>query len=311
MPCYSPLLAIQPAPGARVLVLPRTAEPDGAHVESQGGSVLRIPCGRCIGCRLSKQSGWALRCLCEAAMHEDNWFPTFTYDDDHLPMHGSLNYGDMVLFFNRLRRRIGPFRYFVAGEYGDSFGRCHWHALLFGLRLPDVERLDRRSRHPIYRSALLDEIWGKGHVFLGRVTEASAKYCASYTVKKITGAAAEEHYTRADPATGELVQLVPEFARMSLNPGIGRDWLAKYYPEVLAHGGVVSAARVAGLPRYFDQRLRSMFSDPEFQSKVSAQLDAHKEKRVRIAEADSFPARLAVREQCRIAGVAFKAERLR
>ena len=98
-----------------------------------------IPCGQCIGCRLERSRQWAMRCVHEASLHEQNSFITLTYDNDHLPVGGSLNVEDMQKFWKRLRDHLfqrgysGKLRYFQCGEYGSTFQ---------GLRV----RYDRRYR---------------------------------------------------------------------------------------------------------------------------------------------------------------------
>lgn len=85
----------------------------------------RIPCGKCIGCRLDYSKNWATRCVLEASQWEHNWFITLTYDEDHLPKwengeycdkngltwidetnewQGYLKPEDMTLFLKRLRK---------------------------------------------------------------------------------------------------------------------------------------------------------------------------------------------------------------
>ena len=35
---------------------------------------LTLPCGNCIGCRLERSRQWAVRCMHEASLYEDNCF---------------------------------------------------------------------------------------------------------------------------------------------------------------------------------------------------------------------------------------------
>lgn len=60
-------------------------------------------------------------------------FLTLTYDDKHLPEDGELHYDHVQTFLKNLRRLcLSRLRFFVCGEYGDLFDRCHWHMILFG-----------------------------------------------------------------------------------------------------------------------------------------------------------------------------------
>lgn len=44
--------------------------------------MVSVPCGMCRECLTDNSRQWAFRILKEAEDHDDNWFITFTYDDD-------------------------------------------------------------------------------------------------------------------------------------------------------------------------------------------------------------------------------------
>ena len=71
-------------------------------------------------------------------------------------------------------------------------------------------------------------MWAKGFVTVGDVTYQSAAYTARYIMKKMLGRSAKDYYTRIDPCTGEVYEVLPEYTNMSLKPGIGHDWYQKY-----------------------------------------------------------------------------------
>jgi hypothetical protein len=99
---------------------------------------LELPCGQCIGCRLERSRQWAMRCLHESSLYDRNAFVTLTYDDEHLPPGGSLNYPDFQRFMKRLRKNSkSPIRFYMGGEYGESTLRPHFHVCLFGYDFPD------------------------------------------------------------------------------------------------------------------------------------------------------------------------------
>lgn len=247
--------------------------------------------------------------MLESKMHESNSFVTFTYSDEYLPPDGSLNYRHFQLFLKRLRAKLWkakrpPFRFFVVGEYGDSFGRPHFHALLFGYWPPDAEPANgMRSRHPLWKSAELSSCWGQGYVSVGAVTPETARYCAAYVLKRFTGPGAAEHYERVHPVTGEIIQLTPEFARMSLRPGIGATWFEKYHPEVYVHDGVHLADKKVRIPKYFD-KLGDLVAPMDSEcSKVRRQEVAQ------VHYLDNTRERLQVREQVAHAAQKFNRER--
>lgn len=256
MTCYRPLeawrdLSAQSESGKSVVVFQKPAGPS---------EFLQVPCGRCIGCRIEKSREWALRCLHEASLYEDNCFLTLTYDDEHLPEGGTLVKRDHQLFLKRLRRRYEivtadvvratgvlmkepKFRYFLCGEYGDDMSRPHYHVLLFGFDFWDKVRWCMSEGNQIWRSPMLESeteygeaLWPHGFSWIGSVTWQSAAYVARYAMKKVNGDLAWERYGRdVDVETGECTMVEPEYIAMSrggvAGHGIGYGWYAKFFAD--------------------------------------------------------------------------------
>lgn len=221
-------------------------------------------------------------------MHDKNSFVTLTYNPEHLPFDGGLHIEHWQKFAKRLRKRIGSFRYFVCGEYGDENLRPHWHACIFGVDFSgDRSFHSERLGHKLYRSPLLDEVWGCGFCSVGSLTFESAAYVARYICKKITGPAAASHYERVDTDTGEVFNVRPEFVCMSKRPGLGAKWFERYRSDVYPSDEVVIEGRRFRPPRFYDDKL-----DPEelkfFQARRQEAVGARLE--------DLCPDRLEVRE---------------
>lgn len=263
---------------------------------------LELPCGQCIGCREKRVAAWSLRCVYESQMHEHSVFVTLTYDDDHVPSDYSLNYRHFQLFMKRLRKRKGAVRFYMCGEYGEDFSRPHYHACLFGCFFDDREIFRTRSDGvKLYTSKVLSDLWPFGFSSVGDVTPESARYVAGYVMKKITGAAAEDHYRIVDGITGEIYQREPEFSRMSLRPGIAATWFAKYGAEVFPLDRCVVDGRQVRPPRYFDDIAVNVdWLDIEYKRYV---------KSLKCVD-DSTPERLAVREVVAKARLATKSRSL-
>ena len=232
MPCYSPLTGYVSREPSKKGKYPIVFDVRKGWIDRR----VDVPCGQCIGCRLEHSRQWAVRCVHEASLYDDNCFITLTYDDDHLPENGSLVKADYQKFMKRLRKRFGSgVRYFHCGEYGEKNGRPHHHACLFNFRFPDCERLDLAGRladlPPLYISQSLSELWPFGLHTIGDVTFDSAAYVARYVTKKITGDRAASHY-------GDRV---PEYTTMSRRPGIGRQWYEKFKSDCYPSDEVVTA----------------------------------------------------------------------
>lgn len=280
-----------------------------------GDVPIEVSCGQCIGCRLERSRQWAVRCLHENQMHESSSFITLTYDDEHLPVDHSLSYRDFQLFMKRLRKHFGQqflergrstnsVRFFMCGEYGELTKRPHFHACLFGLDFDDKEfykSLPSGSR--LYTSAILEKLWPFGFSSIGDVTFESAAYVARYVVKKITGPRAHEHYSFTT-VDGEVVQRVPEFTHMSLKPGIGATWFAKYGGEVFPRDEVVVRGIRMKPPKYYDNLLEAK-DLPSFEF---VQYDRYKKSLI-FAE-DATRERLRVRERVKKARLVFKCRTL-
>lgn len=245
MPCYHPWKAYQTSSGEIIF-------------SERGADIVRtleLPCRQCIGCRLERSRQWAVRCMHEAQMHEQNCFITLTYSNEHIADNQSLNYRDFQLFLKRLRKHFGgkKIRFYMCGEYGETFTRPHFHACLFGIDMPDREPINKlASGSKIFESKILTKIWGKGHTTVGAVTFESAAYVARYVMKKVTGDLAQPHYTFVD-RWGEIHERTPEFNRMSLKPGIGANWLERFSKDVYPSDEVIANGHASKPPRYYDK----------------------------------------------------------
>jgi hypothetical protein len=231
MPCYEPiqgwLSKERNASGKRSIVFNAK---DGFRDRP-----VTIPCGRCWGCRLEKSKQWAMRCVHEASLHEENCFITLTYDEENLPYDGSLDKKHFQDFMKRLRKKLDgrKIRYFHCGEYGEKFSRPHYHACLFGIDFHDKTLLTEKGGNRLYVSELLTETWGKGHCTIGELTFESAAYVARYVTKKVDGKKKSDgHYIAVLEETGEITELEPEYATMSRRPGLGAKWFEKYKTDL-------------------------------------------------------------------------------
>jgi hypothetical protein len=288
MACFHPLQAYQTSDGSIIF-----SERKGDVVRS-----LSLPCGQCWGCRLERSRQWAVRCMHEASLHEQNCFITLTYDNDHCPSDRSLNYGDFQRFMKRFRKRFkgSTIRFYMAGEYGEKFERPHFHACIFGFNFPDLTLWKRTpSGALIYRSKSLEDLWSFGYSSVGDVTFESAAYVARYVMKKRTGKVAGDHYETTDMETGEIKDRVPEFNRMSLKPGIGADWFKRFHSDVYPHDRVIVNGRETRPPKFYDKKFAEQFPEEFEQLQFQRFVDA-----VDRFE-DNTDERLAVKEQVTLA----------
>lgn len=189
---------------------------------------LQFGCGQCMPCRFNKARLWTARILLETCYHEENSFVTLTYSPEAAPQDGNVSVREVAGFLKRARAMVHPrrVRYFCVGEYGDTSWRPHYHCALFGL----------------CDESVVEAAWARGHVDVGEITAESARYIAGYTVKRMTNG--------SDPRLGGRA---PEFARMSLRPGIGAVSVDSIQDGVTTRAGarfVAGAGDVPGTVRF-------------------------------------------------------------
>lgn len=300
MPCYSPLQAWRGnrLPSGKWSIVFKRSQAE----RSWRGKELSLPCGRCIGCRLEYSRQWAMRCLDEASMYKKNCFITLTYDEVQLPEDGGLEspestggHGAFQLFMKRLRKEYGQgIRYYHCGEYGDLFGRPHYHALLFNFDFPDRVYHHRNSNgDAFFSSKALDALWGKGITLVGDVTFETAAYVARYVLKKIVGDESDEHYVDKD--SGFIRPR--EYVTMSRRPGIGRSWFEKFKSDCFPSDfRVVNGVKVLP-PKYYGSLYE--LDNP----KGFARIKQAREDRAQRMASDNTLARLAVKEEVKKAQI--------
>lgn len=247
MSCYKPIEAYDVTlesdlPKRRLEFNPNNIPSDRRLEMIRQGRRYWLPCRHCVGCRLDHSREWANRVVMEQLYHDDCWFLTLTYDDEHLPsayavapstgeilsVHATLVKSDLQDFLKRLRKNSRQkIRYFAAGEYGTGTYRPHYHLIIFGLHLDDVKVLrDNFCGQLYFTSDFISSCWPAGYHILGKVTWQSAAYVARYTMKKATHGFVPGYY--------KLAGIEPEFQTMSLKPAIGRQYYDDH-PEIFEY----------------------------------------------------------------------------
>lgn len=272
MPCFSPLQAYRS--------LTQTTENGKSLIRFQREAVcsspfeaIKLPCGQCLGCKIERSKSWAIRCVHESSLWDQNCFITLTFNKESINERKTLDKCDFVKFMKRLRKNHHghngeivnnkprwPIRFFHCGEYGTKLNRPHHHACLFNFDFVDKEIWETRNGIKLYRSLMLEKLWPYGFCTIGEVTFESAAYVARYITKKYNGQHAAEHYIRGnidviDPETGETEAyfLEPEYITMSNRPGIAKGWFLKNPNDVFPKDYVTHKGRRFKTPAYYDR----------------------------------------------------------
>lgn len=233
-----------------------------------------VPCGKCVGCRLDYSREWADRCYLESLSKSPNWFVTLTYDDLNLPVTEYFN-GETIIYTNslvkshiseflkRLRRyydyhfKIQDISFYGCGEYGSQFQRPHFHLLLFGCPIPDLQLFTYKDGFVTYNSEIFSKEWNKGFVTINEFTWETASYVARYCLKKQYG---ESRYFYEEHG------LLPEFSIMSRSPGIGYNYFEEHKDEIFERGYIPvkksNGVFHSPIPKYYERMLEK--TDPAY-----------------------------------------------
>lgn len=134
-----------------------------------------VPCNRCGYCMETRRQGWAMRLLEEYEQSKHQvYFITLTYNNENLPRTWdnkpllikhfpasadvpTLNVRHVQLFNKKLRKLNArytkeQYRYYLAGEYGERYGRPHYHLIVFNLHPATLDKLGK--------------LWNKGTIDL-------------------------------------------------------------------------------------------------------------------------------------------------
>lgn len=212
---------------------------------------IRVPCGKCLFCRLEHAKEWGLRCALEWFVNRDSecYFLTLTYADDFND--GKLHKVHVRDFIKKLRSRFRgvKFKYFVCGEFGEKTNRPHYHMLLFGLDLGKLLFYKMSGENALYLSNLINSIWIFGNVVIGDLTFNTAFYTARYAMKK--------------NKVVDMIQLQSQ--------GIGKQYFLDNYKEIIKSGYISFNHIKYKIPRYFLFRLyKKMVSENEYNRYVLA-----------------------------------------
>lgn len=232
-----------------------------------------------------------MRVVHEAQMHERSSFVTLTYSDDWIPKDWSLNIRHWQLFAKKLRHRVGKFRYFMCGEYGDKSSRPHYHAIIFGHDFIDklTEALPPSGKSALWTHPTLQAAWSedqakgsRGMVAAGAMSMGSAAYVAGYVMKKAVNPRSRQSYAPR----------LPEFVSMSRRPGLGASWFETYRSDVFPSDLVRLDGKKFRPPRYYDNKLSE-----------SERAELQERRRAALRSEDLTLDRLLTREEIALAQV--------
>lgn len=211
---------------------------------------MRVPCNRCMACRINKGQEWTLRLLYELEKKE-GFFVTLTFDEEHYPSDGSLNKKVMQDFNKRVRKHFAgsvksDYKYYLCGEYGPATLRPHYHLAMLGVDLnpPEWIFVKMQDGHPIYTSPTLSRLWPFGFNSIDYLNKTTINYVTGYIQKKLMGSSARFY---------KDLHLVPPFQLFSR--GLGLDFLQEHKNQILDNGFVSFYGSKMPIPGYYADKI--------------------------------------------------------
>lgn len=230
-------------------------------------------CRSCDDCIANRRHNWVARAMMEKTLHPHCLVVAMTYDDSNEHNRDAaamFQYADFRSFLHRLRaavRRADPkgiVRFLCAGEQGDRYGRCHWHAIIYSsvdlCCLGTVERLKKGKRVTVTdRAEMLTigskkvrlnwSLWDHGYVTFQDPVQGSMTYVLSYCLKDQMTVQKSHETNRQSKAENFATGLF----RMSKRPAIGEPWLWQKFEALEQKGSVLPSLnlKIQGFNGYY------------------------------------------------------------
>lgn len=284
--CFSPIDAIQTCgsvhPSGKYKLIFPTNPKYNLYKLAEDACIQTLPCGYCEMCLYKRKLDWSIRAVNEARYYDKNSFITLTYKDSELPFTqkkdekdtkyiekrggrhsdntpATLFHRDFQLFMKRFRKMLDKkgikIKYLMCGEYGEKFGRPHYHALIFGYQFDDLSLTQNNEgcEFNLYNSETLAKLWSHGIVKVGDVSAKSAAYVCGYTQKKMYKDEAVSYYDNMDRQAPYL----------ACSKGIGKKFYDEFEAQLLAqdclsHPETMKRCRI---PRYYDKLTEKKYGE--------------------------------------------------
>lgn len=218
-----------------------------------------------------RRNMWYKRLLAEwKYCSGSTFFCTLTYDDTHLPcefdgdelLFLKTSKRDIQLFMKRVRKlysdSLGTIRYFLVSEFGDNYGRPHYHLLLF------TEH--RCSQEFILR--VLHKCWRGGYILDAQYLKSSGgiRYLTNYISKQFCDVRTFTLMSRRPGIGYRYIERFRKFHRLSIRPDpfiFDRNLLSYNVKKLnsrrffaLSMSNVKANSELKpSLPRYFSNKL--------------------------------------------------------
>ena len=147
---------------------------------------IAVACGRCAACQSNHRKMWFFRLKVESDKCVVSYVVTLTYNEIDVPdyvvsedgtfRYHPIRYSDIQKFNKRLRKRVGPFRFFAVCEYGSEKLRPHYHICYF---------FDNPVTRYDFDDAVFKEWFPQSRITIDTTNDRAAKYILSYCLSKV------------------------------------------------------------------------------------------------------------------------------
>lgn len=174
------------------------------HYCDNNSSYIAVPCRHCLECVKARSAEWSARLRSELEWEmklcgHDCYFVTLTIDPAHLGefmTDGKVDRSKCSFLLGRFFRSLkdayrSTFRHWVIGEYGECYGRLHFHCLFFNppvsLETDGVHLHYSKNGMRMGSSPVLRRFWKYGFNDSGKVGSVAAGcYVSKYLVKSFS-----------------------------------------------------------------------------------------------------------------------------
>lgn len=246
----------------------------------ENNKIVYVPCGKCIQCMYSRSKSWEIRSVFGLQDYSEKCCLTLTYNDEHLPRYkdcvkvgdvdvvlpeekqGVIRYKDVQDFIKRLRKHFNfrrEIKYICSCEYGGTNTlRPHYHIIILNYSPTDISLANvRRSKKGtlLYKSDFLTELWGKGHVDVGKADLQCCRYVSQYCCKNML----KERKT-ASKYDKLLLKAKNVVARECLHAsqGLGLKSFVRNMHNIIEAGCIRFGKFCYGIPKYFLRKLETL-----------------------------------------------------
>ena len=147
---------------------------------------IAVACCRCAACQSNHRKMWFFRLKVESDKCVVSYVVTLTYNECDVPdyvvsedgtfRYHPIRYTDIQKFHKRLRKRVGPFRFFAVCEYGPEKLRPHYHICYFFDN--PVSRYD-------FDDAVFKEWFPQSRITIDTTNDRAANYILSYCLSEV------------------------------------------------------------------------------------------------------------------------------